>query len=494
MKSKIWFWICVSGIIFFSVLGLISYFSEITLISSLGRKYIPMAPLTATCFLMLSFVLILLNINNITHLRLSLAYFISAIILITNAILITDFLFNGNINLEDILFPVNIANTGIPVFRISQATSFVFILSAIDLTILASQKVYFQKSKSVEYIGGYLSLLILLVSYVFSIGYLYGRPVLYSTGRIIPMAVSTSLSFMLYVVAVFILKRDYFPLKFLQLSSTHSILLRFILPLSIIPIILIQLSMFFSIKDIDKSSVIITTTINILIALTVGFLAAFISRYLGKIIDQQKATIDDSEKVIKMGEKKYLDLFRTMVQGVVYQDHEGRIIEVNPAAEKLLGLTFEQMQGRTSVDSWGKATDMEGNELPGDRHPAMLALEAGTEVKNFIMGVYNPKLDQQVWIIVNSIPIFREGEVKPWQVFSTFLDISDLKKLNDEKQRLKEGFEQQVIDKTKELNKQIGELEHFFQVTVERELRMEELRKEIELLKKQINNEGNTQR
>jgi PAS domain S-box-containing protein len=263
--------------------------------------------------------------------------------------------------------------------------------------------------------------------------------------------------------------------------------------LSVIPIVLIQISLLFSFKDVEKSSVIITTTISIIIALTVGVLATFISRYLGKIIDKQKTLIDDSEKAIKMGEEKYLNLFRTMAQGVVYQDSEGKIIEVNPAAEELLGLTFDQMQGRTSIDPRWKSIDMEGNDLPGDRHPAMLALKNGTEVRNFIMGVYNPKSDQQVWIIVNSIPIFSEGEEKPRQVFSTFLDITDLKKLNDEKQRLKDEFEKQVIEKTKELNQQISELEHFFQVTIERELRMEELRKDIELLKKQINNERNTQ-
>ena len=493
MKSGTWLWICISGILFFSVLGLVSYFSEITYISSLSRKYIPMAPLTATCFLFLAFALILFNINKITKLKSTLIYSVSAVILIANAILLIDFIFVGNFNIEDILFPIHIINSGIPLFRISPATSFVFILAVTDLALFTGLKTLIHKKRFVEYLSGSLSLLILIVSYIFSLAYLYGKPILYSMENIIPMAVSTSMSFLLYSVAILTLKRDYFPVKLLRLRSTHSMLLRFILPLSVIPVVLIQISLLFSFKDVEKSSVIITTTISIIIALTVGVLATFISRYLGRIIDRQKTIIDDSEKAIKMGEEKYLNLFRTMAQGVVYQDNEGKIIEANPASEKLLGLTFDQMLGRTSVDPRWRATDIDGNDLPGDRHPAMLALKNGTEVRNYIMGIYNPKADQQVWIIVNSIPIFREGDVKPGLVFSTFLDITDLKKLNDEKQRLKDEFEQQVKDKTRELNQQIGELEHFFQVTIERELRMEELRKEIELLKKQMNNERNTQ-
>lgn len=493
MKSGTWLWICISGILFFSVLGLVSYFSEITYISSLSRKYIPMAPLTATCFLFLAFALILFNINKITKLKSTLIYSISAVILIANAILLIDFIFVGNFNIEDILFPIHIINSGIPLFRISPATSFVFILAATDLALFTGLKTLIHKKRFAEYLSGSLSLLILIVSYIFSLAYLYGKPILYSMENIIPMAVSTSMSFLLYSVAILTLKRDYFPVKLLRLRSTHSMLLRFILPLSVIPVVLIQISLLFSFKDVEKSSVIITTTISIIIALTGGVLATFISRYLGRIIDRQKTIIDDSEKAIKMGEEKYLNLFRTMAQGVVYQDNEGKIIEANPASEKLLGLTFDQMLGRKSVDPRWRATDIDGNDLPGDKHPAMLALKNGTEVRNYIMGIYNPKADQQVWIIVNSIPIFREGDVKPGLVFSTFFDITDLKKLNDEKQRLKDEFEQQVKDKTRELNQQIGELEHFFQVTIERELRMEELRKEIELLKKQMNNERNTQ-
>ena len=36
----------------------------------------------------------------------------------------------------------------------------------------------------------------------------------------------------------------------------------------------------------------------------------------------------------------YQNLFKTMTQGVVYQNSEGKIIAVNKAAEKILSLTF----------------------------------------------------------------------------------------------------------------------------------------------------------
>ena len=45
------------------------------------------------------------------------------------------------------------------------------------------------------------------------------------------------------------------------------------------------------------------------------------------------------EDALARREEKYRTLFETMVQGVVYQDAEGRIISANPAAEEILGLT-----------------------------------------------------------------------------------------------------------------------------------------------------------
>ena len=127
----------------------------------------------------------------------------------------------------------------------------------------------------------------------------------------------------------------------------------------------------------------------------------------------------------KLTEKKYRNLFEKMDQGVVYQNSDGKIISANPAAEKILGLSFDQMIERTSMDPRWKAVDENKNELPGEKHPAMMVLKTGKKITNFIQGIYNPKISDYVWIIVNSMPQFKNGSDKPYQVFSTFLDITD---------------------------------------------------------------------
>lgn len=134
-----------------------------------------------------------------------------------------------------------------------------------------------------------------------------------------------------------------------------------------------------------------------------------------------------AEEKLKKSEEKYRLLFETMSQGVVYHDASGYITIANPAAEEILGLSLDQLQGKTSKDPDWKAIDADGEELPGEEHPAMIALNKGYPVFNKIMGVFHPKENNYRWINVNAIPQFRNGESKAYQVYATFEDITERK-------------------------------------------------------------------
>ena len=93
-----------------------------------------------------------------------------------------------------------------------------------------------------------------------------------------------------------------------------------------------------------------------------------ISVYFQVIADRKKA-----EEQLRQSEEQYRLLFETMVQGVVYQDANGNIISANPAAQRILGLTSGQIEGRTFNDLWWKAIHEDGSDFPGETHPAMIA-------------------------------------------------------------------------------------------------------------------------
>jgi len=135
-----------------------------------------------------------------------------------------------------------------------------------------------------------------------------------------------------------------------------------------------------------------------------------------------------AEEALRKSEEKYRVLFETMAQGVVYQNAEGNIISANPAAERILGLSFDQMIGRTSMDPRWKSIHEDGSDFPGETHPAMVALKTGERVKDTIMGVFNPKEEDYRWTIINAVPQYREGATRPYQVYTTLDDITDLRR------------------------------------------------------------------
>lgn len=130
-----------------------------------------------------------------------------------------------------------------------------------------------------------------------------------------------------------------------------------------------------------------------------------------------------------------------MTLGVVFQDATGRIVSANPAAERILGFSFEEMQGRTSSAAQWRAVHEDGSAFPGETHPAMVALRTGHPVRGVVMGVDHGHSGQRVWIRIDAVPCFEPGRSTPHLVYTTFEDVTAHKaaeeELRESEQRLR---------------------------------------------------------
>lgn len=124
-------------------------------------------------------------------------------------------------------------------------------------------------------------------------------------------------------------------------------------------------------------------------------------------------------------EQDFMLLFENVAQGIIYLNKEGKIEEANPAAIDLLGLSEEQIIGIESVDARWATIKPDYSIFPGNEHPAIVALKTGKPVFNVVMGVKNASKNKYVWILVNAVPEFKQGDPEPYRVFTTFTDISD---------------------------------------------------------------------
>ncbi|MBI5952848.1 MAG: PAS domain S-box protein [Chloroflexi bacterium] len=134
---------------------------------------------------------------------------------------------------------------------------------------------------------------------------------------------------------------------------------------------------------------------------------------------------------LRNSEQRYQLIFDTMERGVIYQAADGYVTSVNSAAEKILGLTLEQMQEGMLIEPYWSAIREDGSLFSDESHPFMAALQTGRPVSNVVMRVFNPKLNEYRWISINAMPQFKNGEDVPYQVYTTFDDVTE-HKLADE--------------------------------------------------------------
>jgi len=142
-------------------------------------------------------------------------------------------------------------------------------------------------------------------------------------------------------------------------------------------------------------------------------------------LEQEIAERRHAQEALKQSEEQFRLLFETMAQGVVYQDADGKIISANPAALHILGLTQDQIMGRTSYDPRWKAMHEDGSDFPGETHPSMVALKTGKPVRDIIMGIFDPVDSRTRWINIDATPLFKARAGRPYQVYTTFNDITD---------------------------------------------------------------------
>jgi PAS domain S-box-containing protein len=135
---------------------------------------------------------------------------------------------------------------------------------------------------------------------------------------------------------------------------------------------------------------------------------------------------EEALEALAAAEEKYRSMVTAMSEGVVLHAADGRIIECNGSAERVLGLSRAQMEGRTPVDPNWRSIRPDGRPFPGEEHPAMVSLRTGQPVTGEVMGVQTPGGTLR-WLSINAEPLRRAAGEPPQAVVATFVDITQRK-------------------------------------------------------------------
>ena len=163
-------------------------------------------------------------------------------------------------------------------------------------------------------------------------------------------------------------------------------------------------------------------------------------------IQQHKQT----QEALLHSEARYRSLIAELQIGVILQGPAAEIILSNKKALELLGLTADQLLGKTSFDPDWNVTHPDGTPFPGPSHPVPMAIASRKPVHNVVMGVYRTTTQNRIWLQVNATPhLTVNGTVR--HVVCTFMDITARRQAEAQLAQHSEHLEQLVATRTAEL-------------------------------------------
>ncbi|OCB72816.1 PAS domain S-box protein [Flavobacterium glycines] len=124
-------------------------------------------------------------------------------------------------------------------------------------------------------------------------------------------------------------------------------------------------------------------------------------------------------------------IIQNVAVGILVQGPQSEILENNKAACEMLGLTEDQLLGKTSFDEHWKVIHLDGTEFKSEDHPVPQAIQTLKPINNVVMGVHRPTKNDLVWLLVDAIPVF-DNDGSLLYVVCSFNDITARKKAEDD--------------------------------------------------------------
>ena len=461
-KISIWaFWVIIT----ISVLALTGWLADVLSLAGMGDNSVPMAPVTALCFILTSFAA--LNFLQ-KRISLTLSKIIFIFVFVVCLIILIDTSTGYPIEFERIIGNSPGLLNDFPIGRMSPATCILFLISVVSLlTIITKNKWH----KTVIF----LSTAALFASFIFDLGYLYDTPLLY--GRtIIPPAWNTSLAFTFLFIGILSgFGMNEKPLNLFVGESVRARLMRSFLPVTVLIIVVAGwIDTIFA--KIINDHVLVTALVTILSLLVISFIILKLSGKIGNDIDYIFAFRKEAEKAVKESEEKYRSIFENSSVAILLTTTDGSILSVNKSACSLFGMDEAEICriGRRGII-----------DLLDPRLPMLLEERIKTgRAKGELTFI---KKDGTKFNCEISSVVFNDSEGKERNSL-VIRDLTEQKKAENEIQELNKELEQKVKERTLELEQKNTDLERMNKLFIGRELRMIELKNEIKDLEDKFRN------
>ncbi|MBK8475659.1 MAG: PAS domain S-box protein [Opitutaceae bacterium] len=131
-----------------------------------------------------------------------------------------------------------------------------------------------------------------------------------------------------------------------------------------------------------------------------------------------------AEDALHESEQHHRLLIQHLHAGVVVHAPDTRILLANEQASILLGLSIDQMLGKTAIDPAWCFLHEDGSPVPLAEYPVNRVRTSLEPVRNLVLGIHRPDASRPVWVLINGFPDL-DGRGELSQVVVTFVDITE---------------------------------------------------------------------
>jgi PAS domain S-box-containing protein len=169
-------------------------------------------------------------------------------------------------------------------------------------------------------------------------------------------------------------------------------------------------------------------------------------------------------EALKQSEKRFRTLIRDLHIGVLLQNPQGIIEMTNNAMSKMFDVTEEEILGSKIWELYGDVIHEDGSAFLQTERPSFIAMQSCQLVKDVVMGVWDKKKKEYIWILLSAEPILDEsGNLV--NIVCSFTDMTERKKLETKNvahqrqlaQATIDGQEKERLEIGKELHDNIGQ-------------------------------------
>jgi signal transduction histidine kinase len=364
----------------------------------------------------------------------------ASIVLLLGLLTLSEYIFSRDLGIDQFLFKDPLTPENAYPGRMSLVTALNFSLLGLSLLILTRDPY----RRLVEV----FSAMALLISVLALIGYAYGAVSLYQFSPYSSVAIHTALAFSALCVGILFAHPEQGLMKIFSGDNLGGMMARRLTVAAVVIPFLLgwlfltgqRMGFYDSTMRLVLSSVSIVISFGILILWNAG------------ILNETDIKRKWAEAQLRENQERYLRFFENMHESFLMQeiitDDNGRpvdlrFLDLNPAAERILGKTRREIVGRTGRELSGRP-DPEGVEM------ASRVAATGTP---FHMIRYSPEFGGWFESFTYSLG---SGVIA-----TLSLDVTERKKAEEEVHRLNEELEQRVAKRTVELEAANKELEAF---------------------------------